>query len=104
MESLNTYFSEMVDIIIAAPGIVDKYIGDAIMAFFGAPVKHDDDALQAVLTGLDMLEALKVFNERQAEAGAARSSASASGSTTAWSPSATSVRRRRWTTRSSATW
>jgi hypothetical protein len=46
---------------------VDKYIGDAIMAFFGAPVKHDDDVSQAVHTGFDMLETLNVFNSRQAK-------------------------------------
>ena len=55
VESLNTYFTEMVDIILKRNGIVDKYIGDAIMAFFGAPVKHDDDVSQAVHTGFDML-------------------------------------------------
>jgi adenylate cyclase len=67
VESLNTYFSAMVDIIQGRKGIVDKYIGDAIMAFFGAPVKHDDDVSQAVQSGLDMLDALKVFNSRQAK-------------------------------------
>ncbi|MBN2551445.1 MAG: HAMP domain-containing protein [Spirochaetales bacterium] len=67
VESLNTYFSAMVDIIQARKGIVDKYIGDAIMAFFGAPVKHNDDPLQAVQSGFDMLEALKAFNKRQAK-------------------------------------
>jgi class 3 adenylate cyclase len=48
---------------------VDKYIGDAIMAFWGATVKHDDDPLQAVLSGLDMLDAVKAFNEKQRDAG-----------------------------------
>jgi adenylate cyclase len=67
VESLNTYFSAMVDIIQGRKGIVDKYIGDAIMAFFGAPVKHDDDVLQAVQSGFDMLEELKGFNTRQAK-------------------------------------
>jgi adenylate cyclase len=66
---LNDYFHVMVDIIIARGGIVDKYIGDAIMAFFGAPVKHDDDALQSVMAGLEMIEGLKVFNARQKAAG-----------------------------------
>jgi len=39
------------------------------MAFWGAPVKHDDDALQAVLSGLDMIEAVKGFNENQKKLG-----------------------------------
>jgi adenylate cyclase len=69
VESLNTYFGTMVDIIQGRKGIVDKYIGDAIMAFFGAPVKHDDDPLQAVQSGFDMLEELKAFNSRQAKGG-----------------------------------
>ena len=67
VESLNTYFTEMVDIVLKRNGIVDKYIGDAIMAFFGAPVKHDDDVPQAVHTGFDMLETLESFNSRQAK-------------------------------------
>ncbi len=67
VESLNTYFGLMVDIILKHNGIVDKYIGDAIMAFFGAPVKHEDDVSQAVHSGFDMLDALKGFNFRQAK-------------------------------------
>ena len=67
VESLNAYFGLMVDIILNRQGIVDKYIGDAIMAFFGAPVKHEDDVSQAVQSGFDMLEALKGFNNRQAK-------------------------------------
>jgi len=67
VESLNAYFGLMVDIILNRQGIVDKYIGDAIMAFFGAPVKHEDDVSQAVQSGFDMLEALKGFNSRQAK-------------------------------------
>jgi class 3 adenylate cyclase/HAMP domain-containing protein len=67
--ALNRYFSVMVDIIMARGGIVDKYIGDAIMAFFGAPVKHPDDALQSVMTGIEMGEALEGFNRGQEAAG-----------------------------------
>jgi adenylate cyclase len=63
--SLNSYFSLMVDKVMERQGIVDKYMGDAIMAFFGAPVQHTDDALQAVLAGLEMQEALGEFNETQ---------------------------------------
>ena len=71
VESLNAYFSPMVDVVQAHGGIVDKYIGDAIMAFFGAPVKHDNDALQAVNCGFGMLEALATFNARQSQRGKA---------------------------------
>jgi class 3 adenylate cyclase/HAMP domain-containing protein len=69
VNSLNRYFSGQVDIIMNRNGIVDKYIGDAIMAFWGAPVKHSDDALQAVFSGLDMIEAVKGFNENQKKIG-----------------------------------
>jgi adenylate cyclase len=69
VETLNAYFSPMVDVVQAHGGIVDKYIGDAIMAFFGAPVKHDNDALQAVRCGFGMLEALAAFNARQTQHG-----------------------------------
>jgi len=67
--SLNSYFSLMVDKVMDRKGIVDKYIGDAIMAFFGAPVQHTDDALQAALAALEMQEALSEFNSRQASEG-----------------------------------
>ena len=69
VNSLNRYFSGQVDIIYNRNGIVDKYIGDAIMAFWGAPEKHDDDALQSVISSLEMIEALKKFNENQRKIG-----------------------------------
>ncbi len=69
IEWLNRYFEPMVDAIMKRNGIVDKYIGDAIMAFWGTPVKRDDDALQAVLAGLDMIEALQTFNQKLRAAG-----------------------------------
>jgi class 3 adenylate cyclase/HAMP domain-containing protein len=69
VDSLNRYFSGQVDIIYNRNGIVDKYIGDAIMAFWGAPARHDDDALQSVLSGLDMIDALGKFNEHQKRLG-----------------------------------
>jgi adenylate cyclase len=72
VETLNRYFSPMVDVIMRRGGIVDKYMGDAIMAFFGSPVSRPDDALQAVLSALDMREALEEFNRHQAELGQAQ--------------------------------
>ena len=67
VNSLNRYFSIMVDIVLNRGGVIDKYIGDAIMAFFGAPVKHDNDALESVYAGIEMTEALSEFNDHQSE-------------------------------------
>jgi len=69
VHSLNDYFSVMVDLILQRNGIVDKYIGDAIMAFYGAPVAHQDDALQSVHSALDMMREVKDFNHRQVQNG-----------------------------------
>lgn len=66
---LNRYFEIMVDIIMEHGGIIDKYIGDAIMAFFGAPVKHKNDALNAVAVALKMQSALRTFNSELEERG-----------------------------------
>jgi class 3 adenylate cyclase len=65
VETLNVYFEKMVKIIFDHHGIVDKYMGDGLMAFFGAPVRKGDEPLQAVLSGFEMLEALESFNEWQ---------------------------------------
>ncbi len=69
VESLNRYFTIMVDIIYQRRGVIDKYIGDAIMAIFGAPKVYGDDVQQAVLSGLEMLESLEKFNEKQRSIG-----------------------------------
>ncbi len=69
VDVLNRYFEIMVDIIVKHNGVVDKYIGDAIMAFFGAPIKRPDDAHQAVLAALEMQEALIKFNNHQRSIG-----------------------------------
>jgi len=69
VNSLNRYFSGQVDIIYNRNGIVDKYIGDAIMAFWGAPEKHEDDALQSVLSALEMTDAVQKFNVNQRKLG-----------------------------------
>jgi class 3 adenylate cyclase len=66
VQSLEPYFKAMVDTILEKGGIVDKYITDAVMAFFGAPVKKDDDPLRSVMAGIEMTEALREFNRRRA--------------------------------------
>jgi class 3 adenylate cyclase/HAMP domain-containing protein len=70
VNSLNRYFSTMVNIIMSQDGVVDKYIGDAIMAIFGAPVTHENDSLASVIAGLEMMRALDEFNKNQHSLGA----------------------------------
>ena len=59
---LNEYFSVMVSIIFHRNGTLDKFIGDAIMAFWGAPVFRGDHAVLAVRAALEMAAALKELN------------------------------------------
>ncbi len=63
VEMLNVHFSLMADIILKRNGTIDKYIGDAIMAFWGAPVKMADHADQAVLAAREMVAAVQEVNE-----------------------------------------
>lgn len=59
---LNQYLGVMTDLIFAQKGTLDKFIGDAIMAFWGAPVKNENHAIDAVDTAIQMLEKLKLLN------------------------------------------
>ena len=65
---LSNFFSAAVDSIFAYGGTLDKFIGDAVMAFFGAPIPQEDHADRAVLAGLMMQERVGAWNaERERE-------------------------------------
>jgi adenylate cyclase len=64
VELLNVYLGEMTDVVFAHEGTLDKYVGDAIMAVWGAPVPHDDHAARACRASLEMVERLRKLKER----------------------------------------
>lgn len=69
VDMLNEYFERMVEVIFKYEGTLDKFVGDEIMALFGAPVSHPDDTLRAVKTALEMKDVLAEFNEERQAAG-----------------------------------
>jgi len=66
---LNAYFSRMVEVVFAHRGTVDKFVGDMVMALFGAPLADPDHADHAVQAALGMLDALRDQNARWAAEG-----------------------------------
>jgi len=62
---LNEYFTLMVDCLQKEEGMLDKFIGDAVMAAFGIPVPHDDDPDRAVRTAIAMLTTLEKWNRQR---------------------------------------
>jgi adenylate cyclase len=69
VKMLNDYFELMVDIVFEHNGILDKFIGDAIMGLWGAPVKRPDDATNAVRAAVKMQARLKEWNDDRIAAG-----------------------------------
>jgi adenylate cyclase len=68
-EFLSNFFSAAVDAIFAYGGTLDKFIGDAVMAFFGAPIPQDDHADRAILAGIMMMERVQLWNEEREREG-----------------------------------
>jgi len=64
VEHLNEYLSAMVGIVFKHEGTLDKFIGDAIMVIFGAPMTREDDAIRAMRTALEMREKLAELNAK----------------------------------------
>jgi adenylate cyclase len=69
VSQLNEYFSGMVDVIFRHRGTVDKFVGDMVMALFGAPLADEEHADHALQAGLGMLAALRGLNARWAAQG-----------------------------------
>jgi adenylate cyclase len=68
-EFLSHFFSCAVEAIFAHGGTLDKFIGDAVMAFFGAPIAQEDHAERAVKAGLAMLRLVAQWNSERARNG-----------------------------------
>ncbi|MCA9564509.1 MAG: FHA domain-containing protein, partial [Myxococcales bacterium] len=66
---LNEYFEIMVDVVFQTGGTLDKFIGDAIMAIWGAPFSKKDDAFRAVAAAMEMQGAMMEFNETRRQDG-----------------------------------
>ncbi len=61
---LNIYFTEMTEVIFQHKGTIDKYIGDAVMAFWGAPMEDANNPYDAVATALAMQKRLETLNQK----------------------------------------
>ena len=70
VEFINEYLTEMCDIIESYGGTIDKFEGDAIVAFFGAPMYYDDHGLRAVMACIDQQHKLVELRQRWSQEGA----------------------------------
>jgi adenylate cyclase len=69
VEMLNEYFELMVETVFRFEGTLDKFMGDGIMALWGAPVVHEDDAIRSVECALEQRRVLEIYNRSRAQAG-----------------------------------
>ena len=65
LQMLNEYFEMVVEIVFRYEGTVDKFMGDAIMVIWGAPITHDDDPVRAVQAALEINTELDKFNRKR---------------------------------------
>ncbi|HUR51168.1 MAG TPA: adenylate/guanylate cyclase domain-containing protein, partial [Mycobacteriales bacterium] len=63
-ELLSEYFAQARTVVARYGGVIEKFIGDAVMAVWGVPVAHEDDAERAVRAGLDLVEAVALLGEQ----------------------------------------
>jgi len=68
VDLLNEYFELMVEVLFKYEGTLDKFMGDGIMALWGAPVGHPDDAFRSVSCALEQMEVLGKFNRSRISA------------------------------------
>lgn len=66
-ELMQDYFSNMTEAVFSSGGIVDKYVGDALLAFWGAPIEQPDQADRAVKAAIDMITRLRNLQKTWAE-------------------------------------
>ncbi len=71
VDLLNRFFTLMSEVIFRHGGTLDKYIGDGVLALFGAPYATERDAVKAVRAAIDMQRAVQVFNRELVAAGQA---------------------------------
>lgn len=69
---LNSYLATMADVILAHQGTIDEFVGDAILAIFGAPLARPDDARRAVACAVEMQAAIQGLNRRNEQEGLPR--------------------------------
>jgi adenylate cyclase len=65
VDELNEFLTEMVEVIFAHEGSVNKFMGDAVLAIFGAPLQQPDDASHAVAAAGDMQRRLRIHNQQR---------------------------------------
>lgn len=64
---MNEYFTLMAEVVFKFSGTLDKFIGDAVMAIFGAPIQREDDAIRAIKTAVAMQESIHEMNKMRPE-------------------------------------
>lgn len=67
VDVLNTMFTELVKVVFEYKGTFDKFMGDCIMSFYGAPISYEDDALRAIKTAISMQKVFRKLEQKMGE-------------------------------------